>query len=137
MNQISSNARLQVKFYYEGSLPSKSEEYDHKNCLAIIHYYTYNLSGQLVELFDHIVDTYDNSTESFSYVKHECEYNGQPNVQPINSFRQKKAESDFTPWLSYHYEGYDNKKNPHIAQIHYPFVVQSVTQVNNPVKSLL
>lgn len=134
LSQITTNGSLYVKFFYEGKLFDRTEEYDHRNRLIVTHFYLFNAEGQLVELLDQIHDPYSDSTDLSSFVKFRYEYDNQKNVQRIFSFTRKAGDTSFKPWQSVHYEGYDDKKNPYNSLPHYPFVAQSCTQVNNPGK---
>ncbi|RYD87972.1 MAG: hypothetical protein EOP50_19875, partial [Sphingobacteriales bacterium] len=57
LSRIISNGSLSVKFYYEGKLLDKTEEYDHRDRLVVSHFYLFGAEGRLVELLDQIHDT--------------------------------------------------------------------------------
>ena len=132
ISQILYNGSLTVKFFYEGKLFDRTEEYDHKNRLVITHFYLFNTDNQLVELLDQYYDTTGGGTEL--YVKHRYEYDGQKNVQRVITLRRRVGDTTFTPWQTTTYEQYDQQKNPNNTLAHYPFVEQVCTQVNNPGK---
>ena len=110
ISQITYNGSLSVKFYYEGKLFDKTEEYDHLHRLVVTHLYLFNADNQLVELLDQIHNPNDESAGQVEYVKHRYEYDGKINVQRVYSFTRRTGDAAFIPWQTISYEGYDTKR---------------------------
>ncbi|GAB3914203.1 hypothetical protein GCM10028803_59220 [Larkinella knui] len=132
LSRITSNGSMYVKFYYEGKMLDKTEEYDHRNRLALSHFYLFSVEGRLVELLDQIHDTDNDTFETATFIKYRYEYDNRGNVTQAQGFIRKPGASSFKPWQTVYYEGYDDKKNPNLPVVSYPFLSQERTQVNNP-----
>ncbi|RRA99804.1 hypothetical protein [Larkinella rosea] len=134
LKQITTNGNFRVKFYYEGKLFDKTEEYDHKNRLVVTHFYLFNADGRLVELLDQIHNTDNDTFENSSFIKYRYTYDNRGNVQSIEGFSRRPGDSAFKATQTSYYEDYDDKKNPNNPVASYPFVPQESIQVNNPGK---
>ncbi|GAB3316669.1 hypothetical protein GCM10027299_07200 [Larkinella ripae] len=134
LSQISSNGKPYVKFFYEGKVLDRAEEYDHRNRLVITHTYLFNAEGRIVELLDLIHDPYEPTSDPVSYLKSRYEYDGRGNVQRVQSFTRRVGDPAAKAWQNTYYEGYDDKKNPQLPEVNYPFLPQMRTMVNNPGK---
>ncbi|WP_421828730.1 hypothetical protein [Larkinella sp.] len=134
LSRIISNGSLSVKFYYEGKLLDKTEEYDHRNRLVVSHFYLFGAEGRLVELLDQIHDTDNDTFETATFIKYRYEYDSRGNVTQTQSFIRKPGSASFKAWETVAYEGYDDRKNPHQPLVQYPYLPQERTMVNNPGK---
>lgn len=134
LSQLTSNGKPYVKFFYEGKVLDRAEEYDHKSRLVITHTYLFNAEGRIVELLDLIHDPYEPTTDPVSYLKSNYEYDSRGNVQRVQQSTRRVGDPAATPWQTVYYEGYDDKKNPEHPEINYPFLPQMRTMVNNPGK---
>ncbi|GAB3264165.1 hypothetical protein GCM10027347_31050 [Larkinella harenae] len=123
-----------MKFYYEGNLLDRAEEYDHRGRRVITHNYLFDAGGRIVELLDLIHDPDEPTTDPTTYLKSRYDYDNRGNVQRVQLFTRRIGDSAAKAWQTIYYEGYDDKKNPQHPEVNYPFLPQIHTMVNNPGK---
>lgn len=129
VRKITTNGSNEIRFFYWDHILEKTEEYDHKNRLAVTHFYQFSDAGRLLEVLDQVHDA-DSSTKDY-FIKNRYEYDQNGNVILTKSSINKAAGEKFTAWLEVRYEDYDNKENPYPGFINYPFVAGKSIQQNN------
>jgi hypothetical protein len=132
ISKIVINARLAVAFFYQGTTLERTEEYDHRNRLAVTHFYTFDQQGMLTTLLDQVHSDEDSSSDY--YTKFIYTYDEKGNVKEVNSFRKVDTNAPFTPLEQIIFQDYDDQKNPMQPQLSYPFLPAKCTQRNNPGK---
>jgi hypothetical protein len=129
--QLSFGTGGPVKYIYEGDVLTKTEEYDYKGRLVIMHYYNFGIKGRLTEVRDVINDLEDQSQRQ---LKRTYEYDAKGNVTAIREYYLNVGADTFTQTSVTTYEGYDDKKNVESQLDLYPYVPHLRLRINNPAK---
>jgi hypothetical protein len=129
VRKITDNGSNAIQFFYRGNILDKTEEYDHRNRLAISHFYLFSNEGRLLEVLDRVHDA-DTSAKDY-FIKNLYDYDQNGNVTVMKSSISKAVGEKFNAWLEVRYEDYDNKENPDPGFINYPFVNGKSIQQNN------
>ncbi len=100
---------MEVKYFYNGAVLEKSEEYDQQGRLAITHYYVFAPGHRPLEIRDVITDPTDGNRVT-GELKRVYEYDGRGNNTVQKEYVKDLATGNFTLNLSTHYEGFDTHK---------------------------
>ncbi|MDO1444936.1 hypothetical protein Q0590_01670 [Rhodocytophaga aerolata] len=119
------------KYYYEGTVLKKMEEYDNSNRLRLTHTYIYNSNGRLTESLSQVHDLFEGEANQF---KHVYAYDARGNLTEQKLFNKLPNQTTFTLSSITRYEGYDDKKSVDNLAIVFPYLPGITFYVNNPGK---
>jgi hypothetical protein len=120
----------EVKYYYNGPVLQKSEEYDHKGRLAVTHYYVFSTRNQPLEIRDVITDPAEGNRVT-GELKHVFEYDAKGNNTVQKEFVKDLNTGAFTLNLSMHFDGFDTNKHVENATALNPYVPHARLWTNN------
>jgi hypothetical protein len=120
-----------VRYVYEGNVLKKTEEYDHKGRLVIVHHYTFGGNNRLTEVRDVVNDLDDHSQRQ---LKRTYEYDAKGNLTALREYYLNVGTDAFVQTEVTTFEGYDDKKNPEGQLDVYPHLPHLRLRVNNPAR---
>jgi hypothetical protein len=120
----------EVKYYYNGPVLEKSEEYDHKGRLAVTHYYKFSPGHQPLEIRDVITDPTEGNRVT-GELKHVYEYDNRGNNIVQKEYVKDLNTGKFALNLSVHFDGFDTHKCVENATALSPYVPHARRWTNN------
>lgn len=130
VDKVTSNGLHTTRFYYKGDTLNRTEEYDHRNRLAVTHSYQF-VGTKLIQLLDKVHAEGDGLDY---YIKTTYSYWPDGNVSIAHTSMTKPGGDVFFDWYQAEYEQYDQNPNPEPGIISYPYLRNSILYRNNPRK---
>lgn len=130
VEKVTRNGLHTTRFYYKGDTLNRTEEYDHRNRLAVTH--SYHFAGnRLIQLLDKVHA--DGDGQDY-HVKTTYTYWPDGNVSIALTSMTKPGGEVFFDWYQAEYDQYDQNPNPVPGIISYPYLHNSILYRNNPRK---
>jgi YD repeat-containing protein len=117
------------KYYYEGSIPKKMEEYDNKNRLRLSHTYTFGAGGKLKESLSQVHDLVEGEANQ---IKQTYTYDNLGNLTEHKIYNKLQEQTEFSLSSITRYEEYDNKKSVDNLTYEFPYLPEIRFYTNNP-----
>ncbi len=131
LNKIVFDSGFYNKYYYEGTVLKKMEEYDNNNRLRLAHTYTYSSNGRLTESLSQVHDLFEGEANQFKLT---YTYDTQGNLTEQKLTNKLPNQTTFTLSSITRYEGYDDKKSVDNLTVVFPYLPGITFYVNNPGK---
>lgn len=134
LDQVIFNSGFFNKYYYEGTVLKKMEEYDNKNRLRLTHHYTFNNQGQLKESVSQVHDLVEGEANQIQQI---YSYNSRGNLTEHKMYNKPEGQPAFALSAITKYEAYDDKKSVDNLTIVFPYLPGTKFYENNPGKQTM